>query len=171
VDSALAGELAAWGQRQLTIMPACPEARLVHGDYGPTNILLDGDRVQIIDWEHARWGDPYEDLAKIRAAQRFPEPNGFGSEDVIWRAFTSAWQESANVSWTCDPAAKELYEVYYIVCLAVFFGTLPNHRLHHLRQLVGETPGDPIRGFQDACTAKHGGHDAQHYRLRGEQRP
>ncbi len=37
---------------------------LVHADYKPGNILLEGDRVTaLLDWELAHLGDPLEDLA------------------------------------------------------------------------------------------------------------
>jgi aminoglycoside phosphotransferase (APT) family kinase protein len=39
---------------------------LVHGDYGPQNLLLDPeslDVVAVLDWEFAHDGDPVEDLA------------------------------------------------------------------------------------------------------------
>lgn len=41
-------------------------AVLVHGDYGPNNVLLDaapGEVIAVVDWEWARAGDPVEDLA------------------------------------------------------------------------------------------------------------
>jgi aminoglycoside phosphotransferase (APT) family kinase protein len=43
-----------------------PGAFLVHGDYGPHNLLMAPDGltvVGIVDWEWARRGDPIEDLA------------------------------------------------------------------------------------------------------------
>lgn len=36
---------------------------LVHGDYSPKNMLVDGDRVTILDWEVAHAGDPMFDVA------------------------------------------------------------------------------------------------------------
>lgn len=37
---------------------------IVHGDFGPQNMLLDGTRVTaLLDWEFAHRGDPIEDLA------------------------------------------------------------------------------------------------------------
>ena len=36
----------------------------LHGDYGPHNILLEGDRVSaVLDWEIATPGDPAQDIA------------------------------------------------------------------------------------------------------------
>jgi aminoglycoside phosphotransferase (APT) family kinase protein len=37
---------------------------IVHGDCGPNNLMIDGDRVTgLVDWETAHYGDPAEDLA------------------------------------------------------------------------------------------------------------
>ena len=41
-------------------------AVVVHGDFGPQNILFDVDSLQptaVLDWEHAHLGEPVEDLA------------------------------------------------------------------------------------------------------------
>ena len=46
--------------------PHPPGQVLVHGDYGPNNLLLDpraGRVTAILDWEWARAGDPVDDLA------------------------------------------------------------------------------------------------------------
>lgn len=46
--------------------PTPPGTVLVHGDYGPNNILLDPDTLAVtavLDWEWAHPGDPSEDLA------------------------------------------------------------------------------------------------------------
>jgi aminoglycoside phosphotransferase (APT) family kinase protein len=45
-------------------LPASEERRIVHGDYGFHNLLVDGDRVvAVLDWELATVGDPLADLA------------------------------------------------------------------------------------------------------------
>jgi D-3-phosphoglycerate dehydrogenase len=36
---------------------------LVHGDYSPKNLLTDGRRIVMLDWEVAHWGDPRFDVA------------------------------------------------------------------------------------------------------------
>jgi aminoglycoside phosphotransferase (APT) family kinase protein len=43
------------------------DARLVHGDFNPENILIEGDRVSgVLDWEFAHSGTPYMDLGNLR---------------------------------------------------------------------------------------------------------
>ncbi|MGW6286285.1 phosphotransferase family protein [Streptomyces sp. NPDC055107] len=46
--------------------PIPPGHTLVHGDYGPNNVLLDAETMEIcavLDWEWSRVGDPVDDLA------------------------------------------------------------------------------------------------------------
>ncbi len=51
------------------------EAVPCHNDLLPSNLLFDGDRVRIIDWEYAGMGDRYFDLANLSVN------NGFGPDD------------------------------------------------------------------------------------------
>lgn len=43
------------------------EETLIHGDWKLENCLLsaDGERIQVIDWELASWGDPFEDIGTM----------------------------------------------------------------------------------------------------------
>lgn len=63
----LAARLAAVDLTRLTGLDAAPEARvLVHGDFGPQNLLLDeitAEPTALLDWELAHLGDPGEDVA------------------------------------------------------------------------------------------------------------
>lgn len=52
-------------------------ARLCHNDLLPANLLDDGERLWIIDWEYAGMGDPFFDLGNLSAM------NGFGIEEDI----------------------------------------------------------------------------------------
>lgn len=38
---------------------------LIHGDYGPHNILLTQESLFVIDWEWAGWGNPLQDVAWV----------------------------------------------------------------------------------------------------------
>jgi aminoglycoside phosphotransferase (APT) family kinase protein len=40
-----------------------PGEALVHGDYSPKNLLVDGPEVVILDWEVAHWGNSRFDIA------------------------------------------------------------------------------------------------------------
>lgn len=54
-------------RRYLDLVPLCPEERrLVHGDFGFDNVLIEGDRVSaILDWANAKVGDPLFDVAYL----------------------------------------------------------------------------------------------------------
>ncbi len=55
------------------------EARLVHGDFNPTNLLIEGDQVSaVVDWEWAHSGSPLADLANLlREREDFFLPPAF----------------------------------------------------------------------------------------------
>jgi Phosphotransferase enzyme family len=57
--------------------PVGPGRVLVHGDYGPNNVLLDpatSEVTAILDWEWAHAGDPAEDLAWCEWIVRMHHP-------------------------------------------------------------------------------------------------
>jgi hygromycin-B 4-O-kinase len=62
-DVAMAEELTATG---LGIAEGLPEVRqLIHGDLGPDNFVVEGDRIAgVFDWEAAMFGDPMWELAR-----------------------------------------------------------------------------------------------------------
>ena len=72
---------------------------LVHGDYGPNNVLLDpatSEITAVLDWEWAHAGDPAEDLAWCEWIVRMHHPrhagligrffSGYGGEIPPWQA-------------------------------------------------------------------------------------
>jgi aminoglycoside phosphotransferase (APT) family kinase protein len=63
------------------LVVASAGAILVHGDYGPNNVLLDPEAqrvVAIVDWEWAHAGDPVEDLAWCEWIIRMHHPDQAG---------------------------------------------------------------------------------------------
>jgi aminoglycoside phosphotransferase (APT) family kinase protein len=71
-------------------------AVLVHGDYGPNNVLLDPAAHQvtaIVDWEWAHAGDPVEDLAWCEWIVRTHHPDHIAAIDALFDAygFRPAW--------------------------------------------------------------------------------
>jgi Phosphotransferase enzyme family len=49
---------------------------LVHGDFGPQNVLIEDDRINaLVDWEFAHIGQPVEDLAWAEWIVRMHHPN------------------------------------------------------------------------------------------------
>jgi thiamine kinase-like enzyme len=55
-----------------TIAPFQPV--LCHNDLLAANLIDDGDRVWLVDWEYAGMGHPLFDLAGVSANCAFPEP-------------------------------------------------------------------------------------------------
>lgn len=54
--------------------PTSPGTVLVHGDFKPGNVLLEGDEtVALLDWELAHLGDPHEDLGWVTQPLRRDE--------------------------------------------------------------------------------------------------
>jgi len=62
-------------QRELSATPLAPErpAVLSHNDVNPTNIVYDGQRLRLLDWEVAGSNDPFYDLAAIAVFLRMDE--------------------------------------------------------------------------------------------------
>jgi thiamine kinase-like enzyme len=64
------GEAAAAARKIEDALPPFKPA-LCHNDLLPANILDDGDRLWIIDWEYAAMGDPFFDLGNLSAMNGF----------------------------------------------------------------------------------------------------
>jgi aminoglycoside phosphotransferase len=67
-----------------------PSAVLVHGDYGPNNILLDPgahEVTAVVDWEWAHAGDPVEDLAWCEWIVRMHHPEHVAALDALFDAY------------------------------------------------------------------------------------
>ncbi|MFD5315570.1 phosphotransferase family protein [Streptomyces sp. NPDC127098] len=83
----------------LGLGPAGPGTVLVHGDFGPNNVLLDPDSLEVtalVDWEFARLGQPVEDLAWCEWLVRAHHPEQVGALDHFFRAYggdVPAWPD------------------------------------------------------------------------------
>ncbi|MFR9780464.1 phosphotransferase family protein [Micromonospora sp. MS34] len=57
------------------VLDALPDGdRLCHGDYHPGNVLVDADRVAVIDWPNAARGVPEADHARTMLLLRWTDP-------------------------------------------------------------------------------------------------
>ena len=79
--------------RQLATDPA----KLLHLDYHPLNVLVDGDRITaVLDWANAKSGDPRADLARTASILRFaPLPDTGSTAQAMnarRQAFIAAWR-------------------------------------------------------------------------------
>ncbi|MEV3936418.1 phosphotransferase [Glycomyces sp. NPDC049804] len=72
---------------------------LVHGDFGPNNLLLDPETyavAAVVDWEFAHLGDPIEDLAWCEWIVRMHHPDRVGALGAFFEgygAFVPRWPE------------------------------------------------------------------------------
>jgi aminoglycoside phosphotransferase len=82
-----------------TIFPDAPAGTvLVHGDFGPNNILFNPDTFEataVLDWEWAHPGDPLDDLAWCEWIVRMHHPAYVGALDALFTAYGNrpAWAE------------------------------------------------------------------------------
>ena len=74
---------------------ACAPPAVVHGDPGPQNLRLQGDRVGLLDWDESRVDCPELDLAWLPLDR-------LGARQEPARTAAEAW-EVAN-GWTVEPA-------------------------------------------------------------------
>jgi aminoglycoside phosphotransferase (APT) family kinase protein len=81
---------------------------LVHGDFKPGNVLMQGDEVTLVlDWETAHLGDPLEDIGWVTNPLRAGEhriPGAWEPTDLIAR-----WCE--RTGFNADPAAVRWWNV------------------------------------------------------------
>ncbi len=102
-------------RRTWTALPTVDEC-VVHGDPSPTNILIDGDSVGLIDWDEARIDSPLLDLGALPDE----ETAGLSSRDFRSARLASvAWEVA--VCWTLE-------------------GDYTRRRLRELRELSGPSP-------------------------------
>lgn len=85
--------------------PRSPRTVLVHADFKPGNVLLEGDRITaLLDWELAHLGDPHEDLGWVTQPLRAVEHQIAGSwesADLLrhYERLTGSVVDRASVAW------------------------------------------------------------------------
>lgn len=105
-------QLEAWPELDLVLAhltesaPACPVVTLVHADFKPGNVLVDGDDriVALLDWELVHLGDPLEDLGWVTQPLRTREhliPGTWERGDLIahYAATRGIDVDEASVAW------------------------------------------------------------------------
>lgn len=135
-DAWLAERVETWAVTLMDSVELTGPPVLVHGDFGPTNLIRSDDGQSVLDWEHARWGDAVEDWAKIRLAMTFPEPNGFGGGEEVLGLLETGWTTATDEQPPRNRSLESLLEVYFAVSLGVFFGG-DDPRMNWLRERFG----------------------------------
>jgi hypothetical protein len=73
------------------------EARCaIHADFHHTNVLVDGDRIHVIDFDEMAYGDPSVDVGRFLASLRIPTLRAFGNIhqlDDVREQFLEAYLE------------------------------------------------------------------------------
>ncbi len=96
--------------------PTSPVTTLVHGDFKPGNVLLQGDRVTcVLDWETVHLGDPLEDVGWVTNPLRQGEhriAEHWEPADLVAR-----WSERTGLA--ADPAAVGWWNVLANVKLSI----------------------------------------------------
>ncbi len=88
--------------------PKSAVTTLVHGDFKPGNVLLQGDRVTLVlDWETAHLGDPLEDIGWVSNPLRAGEQRIAG----LWQPKQLIERWSAQTGLTADPTAVHWWTV------------------------------------------------------------
>lgn len=89
-------EFARWREEMLGLARFCPAGRwLVHGDFAPDNVIVDGARVTgLIDWAEFGYGDFLYDLATLE----FHDPSG---------DWAGAWRRRMVARGAAVPAFEE----------------------------------------------------------------
>jgi phosphotransferase family enzyme len=97
-----------------TVFPYAGGGVLVHGDFGPNNMLLDPDTFAVtglVDWEWAHPGDPIEDLAWCEWIIRMHHPAAVGDLEHLFAAYRSRppWRDrQAAMAARCSEFADLL---------------------------------------------------------------
>jgi aminoglycoside phosphotransferase (APT) family kinase protein len=116
--------------------PASRSTVLVHGDFKPGNVLLEGDEVTVVlDWETVHLGDPHEDLGWVTNPLRAGEhriPGAWEPADLL-----AHWSTKTGLEF--DESAVHWWQVLANLKLAVIVLTgnhaFVDHRLDRYYQL------------------------------------
>lgn len=106
---------------------------LVHGDYSPKNVLVQGDRLMLLDFEVMHWGDPAFDV-------------GFSMAHLLSKAHhCSANAGRAATQRAAFARAAQLYWQTYFARVAGLFGDLELRSVHCtlgclLARVAGRSP-------------------------------
>ncbi len=91
---------------------------LVHGDFGPLNLLWAGGEVEsVLDWEFARYGDPREDWAVTEMGRHYGDHHSFGRSEGVAVALRDGYLAEGGSAAALEPV--EIYLAYYACVFGV----------------------------------------------------
>jgi aminoglycoside phosphotransferase (APT) family kinase protein len=98
IDEGRGGRALAAAGRALHDLHRAPAVGLVHGDYGPQNLLHHPDTLEVagvLDWEFAHDGEPIEDLAWAEWIVRMHHPGAISELPSLFEGYGArpAWDE------------------------------------------------------------------------------
>jgi aminoglycoside phosphotransferase (APT) family kinase protein len=132
-----------WADRAAVMLPRVERAVLLHHDPKPDNLVWDGRRVVLLDFDQSRWGHPLSDLGKLRWRTLPPVDRA----DAPWRRFLSHYR--AGYPGEFDPAAVELFRTGHALGSLAYWFDFQNPRyLRHAvpaAELVAEATGVQVR--------------------------
>ncbi len=115
--------------------PSSTRTVLVHADYKPGNILLEGNRVSaLLDWELAHLGDPLEDLGWVTQPLRAGEH----TIDDAWRPTDLVAHYECVTGTTVDRDSLAWWAAFSALKTAVM-------QVSGLRAFVNESAEEPYR--------------------------
>lgn len=86
--------------------------RMLHGDFIPQNLIADGDRLVVLDFQDCFWGFEAQDLAITFAAlRRFPEPDGLEQAFRAGYERVRPWPLDDRETLEALVAARRLHQV------------------------------------------------------------
>ena len=99
---AAARDIARIAERVAARVPQPGERAFCHGDFVVSQLLLDGDRVTVLDFDLAALGDPCRDVAMLEASLAFDVPYlaaaGEGEIARARSAYLAAYEERAGAA-------------------------------------------------------------------------
>lgn len=85
--------------KEVLSIPDYEGQTLIHGDYGPHNVMLRNDSMFILDWEWAGWGNPMFDVAWVVWFVHLHYPH---MAKELSEVFLGSYTELTNVEVTHD---------------------------------------------------------------------
>ena len=82
-------------------------ASLVHGDWSPKNLLVDGSEIWVIDWEVIHYGDPSFDVAFL-LNHLLMKSIAMPQHRVALKRLARAFVDGLNTEWAVEAALEHL---------------------------------------------------------------